>query len=222
MRRRAALVAHAQRDQRRLTGAQLDLASDRALAGGRLVRAPVLDGERAGPRSCDRDPEPPLDTSLRFGVPEAWFDAPAQGNVARKPLDSTGQLAKRREPGAGERHHINQAHHSTAGMERRLKHVRARPVLPLDAVRLARSQLEAAAPLGVKQRREQARRIEVRHAQPVDCSVTSDQRHGPAIADRSVIADRRIPARPHAPFRLNPSGHTEWIRTRTVRPGRAM
>ena len=117
---------------------------------------PVLDGERAGPRSCDRDPEPPLDTSLRFGVPEAWFDAPAQGNVARKPLDSTGQLAKRREPGAGERHHINQAHHSTAGMERRLKHVRARPVLPLDAVRLARSQLEAAAALGVKQRREQA------------------------------------------------------------------
>src|SRR5437763_1523414 len=103
------LLGDADRDQGRLAGAHIDASSNRFLVGGRLVRVPALDGERAGARSCNRDPEPPLDTSVRLGVAEAGLDAPAEGDLARNPLDAPDQLANRRESRAGDGHDIDDA-----------------------------------------------------------------------------------------------------------------
>jgi hypothetical protein len=96
-------------------------------------------------------------------------------------------------------------------VERGLEQVRARAVAPLDAVRRAWAQLEAAAPLGVEQRAEHARRVEVGQAEPVDRPVASDQGHGASITDGGVIADRRIAARLPGHFRPGARARVEWL-----------
>ena len=62
-----------------------------------------------------------------------------------------------------------------------------RDVLGVDGV-----QCEATALLVVEQRREDARRIEPRAAEPVDGAVGGDERARLLIADQSVIGDRRV------------------------------
>ena len=73
----------------------------------------------------------------------------------------------------------------------RLDHQRARLVAAADRHDdAARRQLEVAG-AAVEQRREGARRVEARQAEPLDRAVVGDEGAGVAVGEESVAADRR-------------------------------
>jgi hypothetical protein len=76
-------------------------------------------------------------------------------------------------------------------LPRRQQDVRARLVDPRRGdVDAERPEAEVAG-LTVEQRAEHARRVEARHAQPVDAAVGRDERAGVAVGEEAVFGDRR-------------------------------
>jgi hypothetical protein len=68
-----------------------------------------------------------------------------------------------------------------------------------DVALVSRSDPEVAALLAVEQRREDARRVESRQAQPIDLALGTDQRCRMQVADQTMISDRRIALHAHHP-----------------------
>jgi hypothetical protein len=81
--------------------------------------------------------------------------------------------------------------HTVRRQEARDQYIRIGPVILLggDIRDITRADLEMAALLLVEDRREDARRVEVWIAEPVDRSVHPDQRRAVHVADDAVILD---------------------------------
>ena len=56
----------------------------------------------------------------------------------------------------------------------------------------ARGEREGPSAFGIENRREDARRVEVRQAEPVDRPVRPDERHRVEVADDAVLGDRQV------------------------------
>ncbi len=78
------------------------------------------------------------------------------------------------------------------GGEDGFEDVRALAVAALGLESLHGLEPEGAAALGVEDAREDARRVDVGEAEPVDRAVARDERAGTAVADQGVFADRGV------------------------------
>ena len=124
-------------------------------------------------------------------VAEAWLNRPAEGHLTRdSPL--AGRAHAPGKPGVREEQRIRDLRAAARGRERRLEHVRLRQVAAVRPEGRLRGEREAAASTGVKERAEDARRVEVRQAEPVDRPVAGDKRQGAPVADHAVVLDRGI------------------------------
>ena len=109
------------------------------------------------------------------------------------------------------------------GGERGLQHVGVGQIASLRSGGDLGPQREASTAVGVQDGREHARRVEVGQAQPVDGPVARDQRDGPPVPDRGVVADRDIASRGSAGRRAQTARRASRLLTRRAplwpRPG---
>ena len=89
------------------------------------------------------------------------------------------------------RQRVDHADPALRGHPRRLDHVRARHVAPPGGDVQAVGPDAPAAGAAVEQRAEHRRRVEVRHAHPLDRAVGGDERAGVAVRQEAVVGDRR-------------------------------
>ena len=126
-------------------------------------------------------------------VPEPWLDDPAHRDRPRHALDPSHQLPERSQPAAVEQQPVGHADLATVRREGRFEQVGVRQVAACHRGRDIRLQGEATPLAGVEDRREHRGRVEIRQGEPVDRTIESDERDGAPVADRRVVADRRIP-----------------------------
>ena len=144
-------TAHARRIARhaaRVPGAQ---GHGGAAAGGHGKRRPRLDARRGRVRSR---------SAARRA--SAW----ARARRGPRPVATSSRRGSRPEP--GKRHGIGDPDAAGGGREGRLQHVGVRHVAPVRLGGVLGTQLEAAAAVGVEERAEDAGRVEIGQAPPVD------------------------------------------------------
>ena len=147
----------------------------------------------------DRCPAPATQTRRPAPVGEAGLDPPAHRHAPRQSLDASSELASRRQADAGQKHRVGHADHALLGNERRLQDVGLGHVAALGGELTRRGEPKAAAALRVENGGEDARRVEIRQAQPVDRAVR---------AQRAPRSARRRSRRSH-----------EAVRSRRCAPG---
>ena|SRR5688572_7128490 len=89
----------------------------------------------------------------------------------------------------GDRQQIGEADDTGAGLECRLENVRIGNISPGYGGRLRGLDEESSATFDIQQRREHRGAVEPRQAQPIDRSITRDERRRSAVADNRVIID---------------------------------
>ena len=202
-------VCRDQRQHRPATVRDVETPGDGALLQGRAAGVPRADRERVAAVHGDGPCPPRHEPRRRRGVTEARLDPPAQGHPAGQAFDTSGELANRAQSDPGKRHRIGHAHGSARGHERGLKHVGPGQVPAPRVERDVGAQLEIATAVGVEEGGEDAGRVEVRQAQPVDATIARDQRDGSAIADHGIVPDRRVAAAGHARVSSSPTASGE-------------
>ena len=103
-----------------------------------------------------------------------------------------------RSPELGQQHRVGHADRSLRGLKSGLQHVGVGQVAACGGEWSLGSQGEAAALLGVENRAERARGVEIWQAQPVQRPVARHQGHRAPVANRCVVAKRDIAGVAHA------------------------
>jgi hypothetical protein len=148
-------------------------------------------------RAVDRDRyrAAPLQTWRAGAVSQPRLDAPAHRDDALDAVDPADELSFRTQVGAWQRQRVGDPNDTLDGGERGLQHVAVGPIATRHPRGDLGLELEPSAALGVEDRPEDAGRIEVRQAQPVDRPVSRYQRDRSSVPDRGVVAKRDIAPR---------------------------
>ena len=155
------------------------------LAVRRHARAEL---ERVGPGSRKHAAVRLAHPRHDMAVVEADHKFHAQGDLAVKAFDVAHDVA----PVVRERHAVDDPHRAAVGLEVGLKDQRVSAVAPLHALHRGFGRyLPASVLRAAQQCREAGRRIEARHAEPVDRTIASNQRRRVAAADQGVVLYRQ-------------------------------
>ena len=138
------------------------------------------------------------DRGPRVAVVEPWLDSPSHRHPSRQALDPSRELAARCQPRARQQHRVGHADRPLRGLKGGLQHVGVGQVAACGREWSLGSQGEAAALLGVENRAERARGVEIWEAQPVQRPVARHQGHRAPVANRCVVAKRDIAGVAHA------------------------
>src|SRR5439155_13794317 len=94
------------------------------------------------------------------------------------------------------------AHHSAVGLKCCFEHVRIRDIAPPGLERDPWLENERATATDVEDLAEDAGRVDIRKAPPVDGAIDADQRRCPAVTDEGVVADGQITVDAHEPLEV--------------------
>ena len=116
--------------------------------------------------------------------------------------------------GAGDRHEVEHLTDTVGAEEPGDQDAGARQVqLRADMVGAHRRDPEVSALVLVQQRREDARRVETRRAEPVDRTVVSHQRGSLQIADQAMCLNRRVTTHKRLPMCHDPISQADFAAT---------
>ena len=180
------------RDQRLVARGDLEATRHGIPAVLGPARRPVADSERFAAHGRDRHLAAALDARPPGAVGKTRLHAPAHRHATGQSLDPANKLPFRSEAVSGERHRVGDACRTLRGGERRLEHVGVGQVSPRDLVRRLGLEREAAASIPVEDGAEDARRVEIGQAEPVDRAVAGHQSRRATVADRRVVPQRRV------------------------------
>src|SRR5829696_3485550 len=131
-----------------------------------------------------------------LAVAEARLDAPAHSNLAGETFNRANELAGRSKAAQRQRHGVGDADRAAARPVGGLEQVAVFQVLALGGEGLDRFEAKSTAALRVEDRSEDAARIQIWKAEPVDGSFGGHQGRGSSIADQGVVANRGIAVSP--------------------------
>ena len=143
---------------------------------------------------CEKVPQPELleflDPRDRAPVVRARVEGDLQLHFAALAVEAAHQLllGMKTQPRA-HRHEVGQDQLAASGHEPGLEQVGPVEVSAPRLEGARRREREAAAAFVVEDGGEERRAVESRPAEPVDRSVSGDQRRGPAVADDRIVAD---------------------------------
>ena len=166
-------------------------ALDRSLAGLERCVAPevTLLAVAAREHAFVRDLDGRLDPVVVEAGVELEFELHRPLDAGHFAVDGARGVAELHR--ARDRHEVGEHHRPRLGLEGGLEHVGSFDVLLFGGELLGRSNREVPAAVLVEQRGEDARRLDVRKATPVDRAVGGDQRAGFEVPDDPVLLYRR-------------------------------
>ena len=172
--------------------AELELSGDVAAGVHRLTRVPRLERHQLGSGGREKRVTRRLDARLLEPEVEARPDGVPHRDRSTQDADSTHELDPGELPAVLETEGIGDGDGAVPCRERRLQDVRPVEVASLARVLCDRGEVEAPAALPIEQRREDGGPVEGRQRQPLDRAVARYERERSSVADRGVLADRRV------------------------------
>ena len=197
-------IRRREREQRTRAALQFEVGAHRVVVLGGGAGIPARHRNCAGRR--DRPAVARVPPRRRRGVVEPRREMPAHRHRAGEPFERPHDLAHRLEASVRQRQRVDHPHRSARGRKGGFEHVRVRHVSARAVEWNRRLNDERAAARGVEDRREHARRVHVREAQPIDGAVARHERGGPAVANQRVVFDRSVTVDAHEPARTNAVG----------------
>ena len=188
---------HLEDERGRLVRAERELGHGGAVHQLHRDRRAQPQGQLAGTGAADEDHLPvaaPLHRVRGAGIVEARVAAHAEAYLPAHRLHPAHEVVGL--AGVLHRHEVGELGDAVVGEEAGEEDVGVGEI-ELLARRLAelRRDLEAAAALGVEERREHRRRVEGGEAEEVDRAVLAHQRHRVEVADDAVVLDGRVATR---------------------------
>ena len=196
----------AEDEQAAVTATAREVAGDRGVADLDRADIPGQNRERIAPAGNNRNAAMADERSLLGAVCESRLNCPAQRHFAGNAVYPPHQLAVRGQSFLRQCHRIGHTGRAGRGRECRLENVRIWQIAPRRFIRNRRGEREPSAAFCIEERCEDAGRVKVRQAKPIDRPVATNKRNGAAIADRRVVADWQVAVAPSHCFVSGPQG----------------